>query len=187
MRISGEQMSQYSPEEIEFIDETSKDERITFRWNGHARKGMHAQRGGVFVRGHCLSTIGLLTLDGMEAYNVIKGSFTAEKFIHFLKHNVVSFHFISQFRWWQVIASYHYVLHTLVLSLSSLWTMHTSTTMRESKSLFRMPVSVAEVPLHSSCWLGFRCLPWVSPTILPQLEPDRGSIFQDQGILTQTR
>ena len=98
MRISGEQMSQYSPEEIEFIDETSKDERITFRWNGHARKGMHAQRGGVFVRGHCLSTIGLLTLDGMEAYNVIKGSFTAEKFIHFLKHNVVSFHFISQFR-----------------------------------------------------------------------------------------
>ena len=175
-------MSQYSPEEIGFIDETSKDKRTTFRWNGHSRKGMHTQRRGFFVWGCRLSAIGLLTLDGMEAYNVIKGSFTMEKFIHFLEHDVVSFLFISQFYWWQVIASYHYVPHTLVLSLSLLWTMHTSTTTRESKSLFRMLVSVVEVPLHSSCWLGFRCLPWVSPAVLPQLEPDQGSVFQDQGI-----
>ena len=38
-----QQMSQYSPKEIGFIDKTLKDERTTFRWNGHARKGMHAQ------------------------------------------------------------------------------------------------------------------------------------------------
>ncbi|KIM54137.1 hypothetical protein SCLCIDRAFT_1154983 [Scleroderma citrinum Foug A] len=38
-----QQMSQYSPKEIGFIDKTLKDERTTFRWNGHGRKGMHAQ------------------------------------------------------------------------------------------------------------------------------------------------
>ena len=90
-------MSQYSPEEIGFIDETSKDERTTFRRNGRARKGTRAQRRGVFVRGRRLSAIGLLTLDGMEASNVIEGSFTAEKFIYFLEHDVVSFLFFSQF------------------------------------------------------------------------------------------
>ena len=37
-----QRMSQYSPEEIGFIDETSKDERTTFRRNGRARKGMRA-------------------------------------------------------------------------------------------------------------------------------------------------
>ena len=90
-------MSQYSPEEIGFIDETSKDERTAFRRNGRARKGMRAQRRGVFVRGHRLSAVGLLTLDGMAASNVIEGSFTAEKFVHFLEHDVVSPLLFSQF------------------------------------------------------------------------------------------
>ncbi|KIM51416.1 hypothetical protein SCLCIDRAFT_46835, partial [Scleroderma citrinum Foug A] len=82
-------MSQYSPEEIRFIDETSKDERTAFRRNSHARKGMHAQRRGIFVQGRRLSAVGLLTLDGMAASNVIEGSFTTEKFIHFLEHDVL--------------------------------------------------------------------------------------------------
>ena len=90
-------MSQYSPEEIRFIDETSKDERTAFRRNGRARKGMHAQKRGVFVQGHRLSAVGLLTLDGMAASNVIKGSFTTEKFVHFLEHDVVSPLLFSQF------------------------------------------------------------------------------------------
>ena len=91
------QMSQYSPEEIGFIDETSKDERTAFRRNSRARKGMCAQRRGIFVRGCCLSAVGLLTLDGMAASNVIEGSFTTEKFIHFLEHDVVSPLLFSQF------------------------------------------------------------------------------------------
>ena len=88
-------MSQYSPEEIGFIDETSKDWRTTFRWNSHVRKGVCAQRRGIFVWGRHLSAISLLTLDGMEASNVIEGSFTMENFIHFLEHDVVSFFFFS--------------------------------------------------------------------------------------------
>ena len=92
-----QQMSQYSPEEIGFIDKTSKDERTAFRRNGHARKGVRAQRKGVFVRGRRLSAVGLLTLDGIAASNVIEGSFTAEKFVHFLEHDVVSPLVFSQF------------------------------------------------------------------------------------------
>ncbi|KIM60027.1 hypothetical protein SCLCIDRAFT_48067, partial [Scleroderma citrinum Foug A] len=82
-------MSQYSPEEIGFIDKTSKDERTPFRQNSRARKGMRAQRRGIFVQGRRLSAVGLLTLDGMAASNVIEGSFTAEKFVHFLEHDVL--------------------------------------------------------------------------------------------------
>jgi len=33
-------MSQYAAEDIGFIDETSKDEMTTFRWNGHSAKGV---------------------------------------------------------------------------------------------------------------------------------------------------
>ena len=135
------QMSQYSPEEIGFIDETSKDERTTIRQNGHARKGMRAQRRGVFVRGHCLSAVGLLTLDGMSTSNVIEGSFTMEKFVHFLEHNVVSYLYVLQMSL-TLFASFHYVPHTLAPSPSSLWTTHTSTTTNKLRNLFRMPVSV---------------------------------------------
>jgi len=92
-----QRMSQYSPEEIGFIDKTSKDERTAFRRNGHARKGVRAQRKGVFVRGRRLSAVGLLTLDGIAASNVIEGSFTTEKFVHFLEHDVVSPLVFSQF------------------------------------------------------------------------------------------
>ncbi|KIK10830.1 hypothetical protein PISMIDRAFT_66390, partial [Pisolithus microcarpus 441] len=82
-------MSQYSPKEIGFIDETLKDERTMFRWNGCSAKGVHVHKRGVFVWGHHLSAVGLLTLDGMAACNIIKGSFTTAKFAHFLEHDVL--------------------------------------------------------------------------------------------------
>ncbi|KIK24136.1 hypothetical protein PISMIDRAFT_99136 [Pisolithus microcarpus 441] len=82
-------MSQYSAEEIGFIDETLKDERTTFRWNGCSAKGMCVQKKGVFVWGHRLSAVGLLMLDGMAACSVIEGSFTAMKFAHFLEHDML--------------------------------------------------------------------------------------------------
>ena len=83
-------MSQYAAEEIGYIDETSKDERTTFRRYDCSAKGARVQRKGVFVRGRRLSAVGLLTLDGMAASNVIEGSFTAAKFADFIEHDVVS-------------------------------------------------------------------------------------------------
>ena len=58
-------MAQYSPEQLGFLDEVSKDERTSNRARGRSRKGTRAVQKGVFVRGRRFSATGLLTLDGM--------------------------------------------------------------------------------------------------------------------------
>ncbi|KAG1735559.1 hypothetical protein EDB19DRAFT_1638345, partial [Suillus lakei] len=72
------------------IDETLKDERTTARHFGRSMKGQHAAKKEVFVCGHWVSGLGLLTVDGMIAVAVIKGSFTTPTYKTFLKEEVVS-------------------------------------------------------------------------------------------------
>ncbi|KAG1725774.1 hypothetical protein EDD22DRAFT_789656 [Suillus occidentalis] len=69
------QMSQYLPEEIGFLDETSKDEHTPGRL--------------FFVRGQRVSALGLMTIDGMVASSVVEGSFTTVKYLEFLQSTVV--------------------------------------------------------------------------------------------------
>jgi hypothetical protein len=83
-------MAQYQPEEIGFLDETSKDERTPGRAWGCSKCGKHAESQQPFVRGSRVSALGLLTIDGMIASAVIEGSFTTVKFIEFLELTVVS-------------------------------------------------------------------------------------------------
>ena len=83
-------MAQYSPEELGFLDEMSKDSRSVGRQYGRARKNKHAQKKQVFVRGRRTSTEALLTLDGIVAGTVVEGSMTKELFLEFLEFNVVS-------------------------------------------------------------------------------------------------
>ena len=82
-------MAQYEPEELGFLDETSKDERTTGWKNGRLKKGTRATKKQVFVRGHRLSALGLLTIDGMMAVSVVEGSFTMASFRLFLEEDVV--------------------------------------------------------------------------------------------------
>lgn len=82
-------MAQYTPEQLGFIDETSKDDRVPGRRRGYAKKGQRARRKQVFVRGHRLTGTGLLTLDGMVASTVLEGSMTGVNFIEFLDEYVV--------------------------------------------------------------------------------------------------
>ena len=51
-------MAQYSPEQLGFLDEVSKDEHTAFR--------TRAVRKGVFVRGRRFSAVGLLSMEWME-------------------------------------------------------------------------------------------------------------------------
>ncbi|KAG1884554.1 hypothetical protein F4604DRAFT_1878638 [Suillus subluteus] len=60
-------MSQYSPEQLGFLDETSKDERTAGRLRGRAATGQH----------------------GMAASSVVEGSFTTVKYLEFLQSTVV--------------------------------------------------------------------------------------------------
>jgi hypothetical protein len=84
-----ERIAQYTPEQLGFLDEVSKDERTPSRRYGRARKGRRAQKKQPFVRGRRTSTEGLLTLDGIIAGTVVEGSMTKAMFLEYLEFNVV--------------------------------------------------------------------------------------------------
>jgi len=82
-------MAQYSPEQLGFLDEVSKDERTAFRTCGRSRKGTRAVRKGVFVCSCRFSAEGLLLMDGMIATTVVEGSMTRALFLEYLEFTVV--------------------------------------------------------------------------------------------------
>lgn len=82
-------MARYSPEQLGFLDEVSKDERTASRLLGWSRKGTHAAKKAVFVRGRCFSAEGLLTIDGMVSNTVVEGSMTRAQFLQYLEFTVV--------------------------------------------------------------------------------------------------
>ena len=82
-------MAQYTPDQLGFLDEVSKDERTSFRARGRSQKGCRAVQKGVFVRGRRFSAIGLLTLDGIVSNTVLEGSMTRELFLEYLEFTVV--------------------------------------------------------------------------------------------------
>ena len=83
-------MGQYSPEEIGFLDEFSKDEHTLHQCHSRSKKEKCAVMWGAFVCGHWVSGEGLLNLHGIVASTVVEGSMTCKKFLHFLEHSVVS-------------------------------------------------------------------------------------------------
>lgn len=85
-----QRMAQYSPEQLGFLDEVSKDERTSCRRRGRSRKGTRAVKKGVFVRGRRFSAEGLLTIDGMISNTVVEGSMIRNRFLEYLEFDVVS-------------------------------------------------------------------------------------------------
>jgi hypothetical protein len=82
-------MARYTPEELGFIDEVSKNERTIGRHYGRSRRGRRARKAQPFVRGRRTSTIGCLTLDGFVSGTSVEGSFTKATFLHWLEHSLV--------------------------------------------------------------------------------------------------
>jgi hypothetical protein len=81
-------MADYKPVHLVFIDETSKDERTYSRHMGHA-KG-RAISSVPFIRGKRYSLLPAMSVDGIFAQAIVKGSFDRKKFIRFLEKDVVS-------------------------------------------------------------------------------------------------
>jgi transposase len=94
-------MSQYTPHQLGFLDETSKDERTLVRGFGRAKRGRRAAKKGVFVR---TSTEALLTLDGIVACKVVEGSITKELFLEWVEYNVVSLPILTIHQITQILA-----------------------------------------------------------------------------------
>ena len=83
------QMAQYSPDQLGFIDETSKNDKTPSRRYGRGRRGRRAQMKQKFVRGRRLSAEGLLTTEGIVASTVVEGSMKRDSFLQFLENHVV--------------------------------------------------------------------------------------------------
>ncbi|KIJ94204.1 hypothetical protein K443DRAFT_29882, partial [Laccaria amethystina LaAM-08-1] len=82
-------MAMYEPEELGFLDETSKNKKMAARTRGRARKGHQAVMRQCFVCGHRLSATGLLTIDGIVVSKVVEGSMTRDLYLDFLEYEVV--------------------------------------------------------------------------------------------------
>ena len=80
----------YAPDEMVWIDETSKDERTSFRRNGRSKKSQKASMKGVFVRGRRLTAVAALSMEGVIAGHVIEGPLCRADFLLFLEEAVVS-------------------------------------------------------------------------------------------------
>jgi hypothetical protein len=89
-----ERMAQYTPRQLGFLDETSKDERTLRRGFGRSKKGRRAAKKQVFVRGTRVSTEALLSLDGIVAGTAVQGSMMKDMFYSYLALNVVSDTFV---------------------------------------------------------------------------------------------
>jgi len=84
-------MSQYTdPELFVFLDESAVDGRTGQRTQGWSRMGTPCVRHMSFLRGVRYSILPALSISGIIALDIIEGSITKEKFLDFLRREVVS-------------------------------------------------------------------------------------------------
>ena len=118
-------IAQYSPEQVGFLDEVSKDEQTSARSHGWSKKGTCAIKKGVFVHGWHFSATGLLTINGMISNTVVEGSMTRDLFLEYLEFTVVCYCLGLWIRIYSysTVSRCHYALHSLDISASWWWIM----------------------------------------------------------------
>lgn len=77
------------PHMLIFMDESSRNDRTSHQRTGRSRRGIRCVQRQCFVRGTRYSLLPALTLDGIIAYDVFEGSVTSERFLAFLREQVV--------------------------------------------------------------------------------------------------
>jgi hypothetical protein len=76
-------------DQLMFTDESAKDDRTHHRTHGYTPAGVPCVERTVWVCNQRISITPLLTLDGIVAYELFDGSVTSERFIRFLREQVV--------------------------------------------------------------------------------------------------
>lgn len=84
-------MGQYEPRQIVCIDEAGVDDRTNVRRSGWAPLGQACVRRTSFLRGQKYSILPALSLDGILTLDIFEGSVNRERFIGFLRNNLVIF------------------------------------------------------------------------------------------------
>jgi hypothetical protein len=82
--------NEYLPEQLIFLDETSKDERTSSRLYGYSFKNQPAVQKIVFLRGVRYTILPALSLDGIIGVEIIKGSCNKQLFEEFIFSQLVS-------------------------------------------------------------------------------------------------
>jgi hypothetical protein len=77
-------------DQVMCVDESVKDDRTPARKHGWSLVGTCCIQRQCFIRGCRYSILPILTLDGIIMYDIMEGSVTSEKFVHFLQELVVS-------------------------------------------------------------------------------------------------
>lgn len=126
-------MAQYSPEELGFIDEVSRDERTVSRHYGRSRKGCRSRK-QPFVQGRRTSTVAVLTLEGFVSATSVEGSLTKAAFLEWLEFGVVRLSSLAYLIRSDHFFSYLNVVPTLDPSASSYSTTLKYTTMMKYSS-----------------------------------------------------
>jgi hypothetical protein len=80
----------FQPEQLIFIDESSKDERTSCRQYGYSSRNQAAVKKVVFIRGTRYTLLPALSLDGIISLDIMQGSCTKERFFNFILAKVVS-------------------------------------------------------------------------------------------------
>lgn len=82
--------NEFSPEQLIFLDESSKDERTLSRSYGYSFKNQPAIQKVVFIRGVRYTILPALSLDGIIGMEIIEGSCNKQQFQEFIFSQIVS-------------------------------------------------------------------------------------------------
>ncbi|KIJ52296.1 hypothetical protein M422DRAFT_89347, partial [Sphaerobolus stellatus SS14] len=77
--------SNYLSEQLVFVDESSFNQRTTYRGYGWALTGQRAVRKAFFLQGKRYSVLPAISLDGIIFVKVVEGSFNTELFTDFIE------------------------------------------------------------------------------------------------------
>jgi len=84
--------SNYTADQLVFLDKSSKDDRVILRRYGWAIQGQHATESAHLNRGVRYSILPALTIDGYMAVRAVEGSIDGAEFFDFVFNDVVSLH-----------------------------------------------------------------------------------------------
>lgn len=83
------QIAHYDQNQFVFVDETSKDDRTTFRRYGYALHNRRATKRVQFIRNKRYSVLPALNIDGFLAVSIVQDSFTKLSFEKFIVSQVL--------------------------------------------------------------------------------------------------
>ena len=84
-------MTQYTPLQLVFTDESAYDRRTLSRHYGWSFRGRHACKPVFFVHGKRYTIEGALCLNGLLAYAIQEGPMNSNDYNYFVEHVLVSF------------------------------------------------------------------------------------------------